>query len=241
MTFQEQILQGIPNQLPAIKPFESNINHAPKRKEILSSDEKKLALQNALRYFNPKHHQELLPEFKYELETFGRIYMYRFRPDYEMKARPISDYPGQSEQAKAIMLMIQNNLDYAVAQHPHELITYGGNGAVFQNWAQYLLTMQYLATMTNDQTLAMYSGHPMGLFPSHPEAPRVVVTNGMVIPNYSKPDDWEKMNALGVSQYGQMTAGSYMYIGPQGIVHGTTITVLNGFRKIKNHQKEGYL
>jgi urocanate hydratase len=187
MTFQEQILQGIPDQLPAIKPFESAINHAPKRKEILSNEEKKLALQNALRYFEPKHHAQLLPEFKQELETYGRIYMYRFRPEYEMKARPLSEYPGKSEQAKAIMLMIQNNLDYAVAQHPHELITYGGNGAVFQNWAQYLLTMQYLATMTNEQTLAMYSGHPMGLFPSHPEAPRVVVTNGMVIPNYSKP------------------------------------------------------
>lgn len=233
MTFQENILQGIPNVLPHKKPFDSSLNHAPKRKEILSEDEKKLALKNALRYFEAKHHAELLPEFESELANYGRIYMYRFRPDYEMKARPISEYPGKSEQAKAIMLMIQNNLDYAVAQHPHELITYGGNGAVFQNWAQYLLTMKYLAEMTEEQTLAMYSGHPMGLFPSHKEAPRVVVTNGMVIPNYSKPDDWEKMNALGVSQYGQMTAGSYMYIGPQGIVHGTTITVLNGFRKIK--------
>ncbi len=232
MTFQEQIRLGIPTQLPPKKPYDSTINHAPKRKDILSSDEKKLALKNALRYFEPKFHADLLPEFKEELESYGRIYMYRFRPDYEMKARPIEDYPGKSEQAKAIMLMIQNNLDYAVAQHPHELITYGGNGAVFQNWAQYLLTMKYLAQMTDEQTLTMYSGHPMGLFPSHKEAPRVVVTNGMVIPNYSKPDDWEKMNALGVSQYGQMTAGSYMYIGPQGIVHGTTITVLNAFRKI---------
>jgi urocanate hydratase len=239
MTFQEQILQGIPQILPQPKPYESAINHAPKRKEILSDDEKKLALKNALRYFESHHHAELLPEFRTELETYGRIYMYRFRPDYEIKARPISDYPGKSEQAKAIMLMIQNNLDYAVAQHPHELITYGGNGAVFQNWAQYLLTMQYLSEMTDEQTLSMYSGHPMGLFPSHKEAPRVVVTNGMVIPNYSSADDLEKMNALGVSQYGQMTAGSYMYIGPQGIVHGTTITVLNGFRKIKKSPKGG--
>ena len=239
MTFQEQILQGIPSVLPKPKPYEVEINHAPKRKEILSEEEKKLALKNALRYFEPKHHSELLPEFKAELETYGRIYMYRLRPNYKMYARPISEYPGKSEQAKAIMLMIQNNLDYAVAQHPHELITYGGNGAVFQNWAQYLLTMKYLAEMTDEQTLAMYSGHPLGLFPSHKEAPRVVVTNGMVIPNYSKPDDWEKMNALGVSQYGQMTAGSYMYIGPQGIVHGTTITVLNGFRKIKKSPKGG--
>jgi urocanate hydratase len=239
MTFQEQIQQGIPTLLPEPKPYESTINHAPKRKEILSIDEKKLALRNALRYFEPKHHAELITEFSNELETYGRIYMYRFRPDYKMYARPINEYPGKSEQAKAIMLMIQNNLDYAVAQHPHELITYGGNGAVFQNWAQYLLTMQYLSEMTNEQTLTMYSGHPMGLFPSHSEAPRVVVTNGMVIPNYSKPDDWEKMNALGVSQYGQMTAGSYMYIGPQGIVHGTTITVLNGFRKIKKSPTGG--
>ena len=239
MTFQEQILQGIPTVLPQPKPYEAEINHAPKRKEILSDDEKKLALRNALRYFEPKHHAELIPEFKAELETYGRIYMYRLRPDYKMYARPISEYPGKCEQAKAIMLMIQNNLDYAVAQHPHELITYGGNGAVFSNWAQYLLTMKYLAEMTEEQTLAMYSGHPMGLFPSHKDAPRVVVTNGMVIPNYSKPDDWEKMNALGVSQYGQMTAGSYMYIGPQGIVHGTTITVLNGFRKIKKSPKGG--
>jgi urocanate hydratase len=237
--FKKAIITGIPSELPSPKPYDPNINHAPKRKEILNEEEKKLALRNALRYFEPKHHPTLLPEFKVELEKFGRIYMYRFRPDYKMYARPISEYPGKSEQAKAIMLMIQNNLDYAVAQHPHELITYGGNGAVFQNWAQYLLTMQYLAEMTNEQTLVMYSGHPMGLFPSHKEAPRVVVTNGMVIPNYSKPDDWEKMNALGVSQYGQMTAGSYMYIGPQGIVHGTTITVLNGFRKIKKSPKGG--
>lgn len=239
MTFQEQIQQGIPTELPQLKPYEPQINHAPKRKEILNEEEKKLALRNALRYFEPKSHAELLPEFKEELEKYGRIYMYRFRPDYEMKARPISEYPGKSEQAKAIMLMIQNNLDYAVAQHPHELITYGGNGAVFSNWAQYLLTMKYLSEMTDQQTLVMYSGHPMGLFPSHKEAPRVVVTNGMVIPNYSKPDDWEKFNALGVSQYGQMTAGSYMYIGPQGIVHGTTITVLNAFRKINKSPKGG--
>jgi urocanate hydratase len=239
MTFQEQIQQGIPSILPQPKAYEANINHAPKRKEILSDDEKKLALRNALRYFEPQHHAELIPEFRNELETYGRIYMYRLRPDYKMYARPISEYPGKSEQAKAIMLMIQNNLDYAVAQHPHELITYGGNGAVFSNWAQYLLTMKYLSEMTDEQTLTMYSGHPMGLFPSHKEAPRVVVTNGMVIPNYSQPDDWEKMNALGVSQYGQMTAGSYMYIGPQGIVHGTTITVLNGFRKIKRSPKGG--
>ncbi len=240
MTFKEQIQQGIPTTLPAPKPYEPNINHAPKRKEILSPDEKKLALQNALRYFDKKDHAVLAPEFLDELNTYGRIYMYRLRPDYEMKARPISEYPGKSEQAKAIMLMIQNNLDYAVAQHPHELITYGGNGAVFQNWAQYLLTMQYLSEMTEEQTLVMYSGHPMGLYPSHKDAPRVVVTNGMMIPNYSKPDDWEKFNALGVTQYGQMTAGSYMYIGPQGIVHGTTITVLNGFRKIKTNP-EGHL
>lgn len=233
MTFQEQIKQGIPSILPPKATYDLAINHAPKRKEILSAEEKKLALKNALRYFEAKHHAELIVEFSEELETYGRIYMYRLRPDYRMYARPIDEYPGKSIQAKAIMHMIQNNLDYAVAQHPHELITYGGNGAVFQNWAQYLLTMQYLSEMTDEQTLTMYSGHPMGLFPSHKEAPRVVVTNGMVIPNYSKPDDWEKMNALGVSQYGQMTAGSYMYIGPQGIVHGTTITVLNGFRKIK--------
>ncbi|MEN2415306.1 urocanate hydratase [Flavobacterium mesophilum] len=235
MTFKEQIQQGIPSILPPKAIYDPAINHAPKRKEILSAEEKKLALKNALRYFESKHHAELIQEFSEELETYGRIYMYRFRPDYRMYARPIEEYPGKSLQAKAIMHMIQNNLDYAVAQHPHELITYGGNGAVFQNWAQYLLTMQYLSEMTDEQTLTMYSGHPMGLFPSHSEAPRVVVTNGMVIPNYSKPDDWEKMNALGVSQYGQMTAGSYMYIGPQGIVHGTTITVLNGFRKIKQN------
>jgi len=233
MTFKEQIQQGIPSILPQKKEYDLAINHAPKRKEILSAAEKKLALKNALRYFEAQHHAELIQEFSEELEKYGRIYMYRLRPDYRMYARPIDEYPGKSLQAKAIMHMIQNNLDYAVAQHPHELITYGGNGAVFQNWAQYLLTMQYLSEMTDEQTLTMYSGHPMGLFPSHAEAPRVVVTNGMVIPNYSKPDDWEKMNALGVSQYGQMTAGSYMYIGPQGIVHGTTITVLNGFRKIK--------
>ena len=239
MTFQENIQQGIPTQLPQPKPYETNINHAPKRKEILTEEEKKLALKNALRYFESHFHAELLPEFKEELETYGRIYMYRFRPDYEMKARPISEYPGKSEQAKAIMLMIQNNLDYAVAQHPHELITYGGNGGVFSNWAQYLLTMKYLSEMTDEQTLTMYSGHPMGLFPSHKDAPRVVVTNGMMIPNYSKPDDWEKFNALGVTQYGQMTAGSYMYIGPQGIVHGTTITVLNAFRKISKDPKGG--
>ena len=239
MTFQQQIQLGIPNELPSIKPYDSQINHAPKRKDILTEEEKKLALKNALRYFDPKFHAVLLPEFKQELEKYGRIYMYRFRPDYEMKARNIDDYPGKSQQAKSIMLMIQNNLDYAVAQHPHELITYGGNGAVFQNWAQYLLTMKYLSEMTDDQTLTMYSGHPMGLFPSHKEAPRVVVTNGMVIPNYSKSDDWEKFNALGVSQYGQMTAGSYMYIGPQGIVHGTTITVLNAFRKIKKEPRGG--
>jgi urocanate hydratase len=237
MTFKEQIQQGIPAILPNKIRYDLEMNHAPKRKYILSADEKKLALRNALRYFDKKHHAELLLEFVDELEKYGRIYMYRFRPTYRMYARAIAEYPGKSEQAKAIMLMIQNNLDYAVAQHPHELITYGGNGAVFQNWAQYILTMKYLSEMTNKQTLTMYSGHPMGLFPSNKNAPRVVVTNGMVIPNYSKPDDWEKMNALGVSQYGQMTAGSYMYIGPQGIVHGTTITVLNGFRKIKKSPK----
>lgn len=235
MTFQEQIQEGIPSVLPQPKPYDPAINHAPKRKDILTAEEKKLALRNALRYFDAQHHQELIKEFTYELETYGRIYMYRLRPDYRMYARPISEYPGKSEQAKAIMLMIQNNLDYAVAQHPHELITYGGNGAVFQNWAQYRLTMKYLSEMTDKQTLVMYSGHPMGLFPSHKEAPRVVVTNGMMIPNYSKPDDWEKFNALGVTQYGQMTAGSYMYIGPQGIVHGTTITVMNGGRKISKN------
>ena len=237
MTFKELIQQGIPSKLPDKRDYESSINHAPKRKDILSKDEKELALRNALRYFDAKHHSVLLPEFAEELETYGRIYMYRFRPTYSMHARSISEYPGKCEQAKAIMLMIQNNLDYAVAQHPHELITYGGNGAVFQNWAQYLLTMKYLSEMTSKQTLSMYSGHPMGLFPSSKNSPRVVVTNGLTIPNYSQSDDLEKMNALGVSQYGQMTAGSYMYIGPQGIVHGTTITVLNGFRKIGKSPK----
>ena len=232
MTFKEKIEEGIPDVLPVQRAYENSVNHAPRRKEILSEPERELALRNALRYFDVKHHELLLPEFAEELKTYGRIYMYRFRPNYEIYARPISEYPGKCEQAKSIMLMIQNNLDPAVAQHPHELITYGGNGAVFQNWAQYLLTMKYLSEMTEKQTLAMYSGHPMGLFPSAKNAPRVVVTNGMTIPNYSGTDDLEKMNALGVSQYGQMTAGSYMYIGPQGIVHGTTITVLNAFRKI---------
>ncbi|MBR7068248.1 MAG: urocanate hydratase [Bacteroidales bacterium] len=229
--FQQQILQGIPEAIPAAKPWDSNVNHAPKRKQILTADEKRLALRNALRYFDPKHHAALAPEFAQELEQFGRIYMYRYRPDYEIHARTIADFPHRSVQAAAIMLMLSNNLDKAVAQHPHELITYGGNGAVFQNWAQYLLTMQYLANMTDEQTLVLYSGHPLGLFPSHREAPRVVVTNGMVIPNYSSKDHWERFNALGVSQYGQMTAGSFMYIGPQGIVHGTTITVMNAGRK----------
>ncbi len=229
--FQKEILAGIPDVLPPLKPYDKSVNHAPKRKDILTDDEKRLALRNALRYFDPKFHKQLIPEFLDELKTYGRIYMYRLRPDYDMHARHIDEYPYESRKAAAIMLMINNNLDKAVAQHPHELITYGGNGAVFQNWAQYRLTMRYLATMTDEQTLVMYSGHPLGLFPSHPRAPRVVVTNGMVIPNYSKPDDWEKFNALGVSQYGQMTAGSYMYIGPQGIVHGTTITVLNAARK----------
>ncbi len=228
--FKQTILQGIPETLPAEKPFDKTINHAPKRKDILNAKEKKLALKNALRYFSSALHAKLAPEFLNELTTFGRIYMYRYRPDYPMYARPIGEYPAQSEQAASIMLMIQNNLNPEVAQHPHELITYGGNGAVFQNWAQYLLTMKYLAEMTDNQTLVMYSGHPMGLFPSHPDAPRVVVTNGMVIPNYSSRDDYERMNALGVSQYGQMTAGSYMYIGPQGIVHGTTITLMNAAR-----------
>ncbi|SOS54589.1 Urocanate hydratase [Tenacibaculum finnmarkense] len=237
MSFKKQIKQGIPNELPEMPVYDSSINRAPKRKDILTSEEKKLALKNALRYFDAKHHAVLLPEFAKELEDYGRIYMYRFRPTYKMKARDIKEYPGKCSQAKAIMLMIQNNLDYAVAQHPHELITYGGNGGVFSNWAQYLLTMKYLSEMTDTQTLTMYSGHPMGLFPSHKDAPRVVVTNGMMIPNYSKPDDLEKFNALGVTQYGQMTAGSYMYIGPQGIVHGTTITVLNAFRKIKKSPK----
>ncbi|ERJ80544.1 urocanate hydratase [Prevotella disiens JCM 6334 = ATCC 29426] len=230
--FIADIRAGIPDTLPEVQAYDPNINHAPKRKEILTDEEKKLALRNALRYFPKKFHATLAPEFAKELETYGRIYMYRFRPTYEMYARPIDEYPHNSQQAAAIMMMIQNNLDKAVAQHPHELITYGGNGAVFQNWAQYRLVMKYLSEMTDEQTLVMYSGHPLGLFPSHKNAPRVVVTNGMVIPNYSKPDDWERFNALGVSQYGQMTAGSYMYIGPQGIVHGTTITVLNAARKV---------
>ena len=230
--FQEEILAGIPqDRLPEPKPYDKTINHAPKRKDILTAEEKVLALKNALRYFPAKFHAELAPEFAKELKDYGRIYMYRFRPSYDMYARPIDEYPCRSRQAAAIMAMIQNNLDPRVAQHPHELIVYGGNGAIFQNWAQYRLTMKYLSEMTDEQTLVMYSGHPLGLFPSHPNAPRVVVTNGMVIPNYSKPDDWERLNALGVSQYGQMTAGSYMYIGPQGIVHGTTITVLNACRK----------
>ena len=229
--FAAEIRAGIPGVLPEPKPYDKEINHAPRRKEILSEDEKKLALRNALRYFPAKFHKELAPEFAKELHDYGRIYMYRFRPSYDIYARPIDEYPHKSKQAAAIMLMIQNNLDPAVAQHPHELIIYGGNGAIFQNWAQYRLVMKYLSEMTDEQTLVMYSGHPLGLFPSHKNAPRVVVTNGMVIPNYSKPDDWERLNALGVSQYGQMTAGSYMYIGPQGIVHGTTITVLNAARK----------
>ena len=229
--FQNDIRAGIPDRLPAAKPYDKQINHAPKRKDILSDEEKTLALKNALRYFPVRHHAVLAKEFAEELRRYGRIYMYRLRPDYEMHARPIGEYPARCRQAAAVMLMIQNNLDPRVAQHPHELITYGGNGAVFQNWAQYRLAMQYLSEMTENQTLVMYSGHPLGLFPSHPDAPRVVVTNGMVIPNYSKPDDWERLNALGVSQYGQMTAGSYMYIGPQGIVHGTTITVMNAARK----------
>ena len=237
MDFKKQILLGIPEELPVKKEYDISVNHAPIRESVLTSEEKKLALRNALRYFDKKFHQELIPEFKSELDEYGRIYMYRFRPNYEIYARPIEDYPYKSKQAASIMLMIQNNLDKRVAQHPHELITYGGNGAVFQNWAQYLLTMKYLAEMTDDQTLVMYSGHPMGLFPSNINAPRVVVTNGMVIPNYSKKLDLEKFNALGVSQYGQMTAGSYMYIGPQGIVHGTTITVLNAFRKIKKEPR----
>lgn len=231
MTFSDEIRMGIPDFLPEPMPYDNNINHAPKRKEILTQEERQLALRNALRYF-PKHlHAQLASEFIDELNRYGRIYMYRYRPSYDMYARPIDEYPHRSEQAAAIMLMIQNNLNPEVAQHPHELIVYGGNGAIFQNWAQYRLTMKYLSEMTDEQTLVMYSGHPLGLFPSHKNAPRVVVTNGMVIPNYSKPDDWERMNALGVSQYGQMTAGSYMYIGPQGIVHGTTITVLNACRK----------
>jgi len=232
MIFKEQIIQGIPTALPLKKEYDNTVSHAPKRKDILSLADKKLAIRNALRYFPVAWHQELSRDFADELNTYGRIYMYRFKPDYELYARPIYEYPHKTMQAAGIMLMIQNNLDPAVAQHPDELITYGGNGGVFQNWAQYLLTMQYLASMTEEQTLHIYSGHPMGLFPSSKEAPRVVVTNGMMIPNYSKPDDWEKFNALGVTQYGQMTAGSYMYIGPQGIVHGTTITIMNAFRKV---------
>jgi urocanate hydratase len=232
MNFKEEIMQGIPSQLPQAKAYPANANRAPKRKDILLPDEKQLALRNALRYFPKEWHQELATEFAQELKDFGRIYMYRFKPSYALKARSVSDYPAKCTQAAAIMLMVENNLDPAVAQHPEELITYGGNGAVFQNWAQYLLSMKYLSEMENDQTLHLYSGHPMGLFPSSKEAPRVVVTNGMMIPNYSKPDDWEKFNALGVTQYGQMTAGSFMYIGPQGIVHGTTITVMNAFRKV---------
>tara|TARA_Y200000002_G_scaffold193598_1_gene159946 strand:+ start:2613 stop:4616 length:2004 start_codon:yes stop_codon:yes gene_type:complete len=239
--FKDSISAGIPNEIPQKKKYDLSINHAPKRKDILSADEKKLALKNALRYFPKGQHTFLAEEFAHELNKYGRIYMYRYRPDYEMKARSIENYPGKSLQAKAIMLMIQNNLDYAVAQHPHELITYGGNGGVFQNWAQYLLCMQYLSEMTDEQTLVMYSGHPMGLFPSNKNAPRVVVTNGMMIPNYSKADDWEKFNALGVTQYGQMTAGSYMYIGPQGIVHGTTITILNAGRKLSDDGLAGKL
>ncbi len=229
--FKKAVAEGIPAEIPAAKPYDTSVNHAPRRKKILTPPEERLALKNALRYFPPEQHATLAPEFLNELHTYGRIYMYRYRPDYEMYARPIEEYPARSRQAAAIMLMIQNNLDKRVAQHPHELITYGGNGAVFQNWAQYRLAMKYLSEMTDEQTLVMYSGHPLGLFPSHKDAPRVIVTNGMVIPNYSKPDDWERLNALGVSQYGQMTAGSYMYIGPQGIVHGTTITVLNAGRK----------
>lgn len=241
MTFKEQILQGIPDELPNPKAYDPEINHAPKRKDILSKEEKKLAIENALRYFPAKHHEILAKEFAQELNDYGRIYMYRFRPDYEIKSKHLEEFPHRSKQAAGIMLMLSNNLDYAVAQHPHELITYGGNGAVFQNWAQYLLCMKYLAEMTDEQTLVLYSGHPMGLFPSHKDAPRVVVTNGMMIPNYSKPDDWERFNALGVTQYGQMTAGSFMYIGPQGIVHGTTITVLNAGRKISKDGLGGKL
>jgi urocanate hydratase len=238
ISFADEIQQGIPTVLSAAKAWDPAVNHAPKRKEILSPQEKKLALRNALRYFPKAQHAELAPEFAQELATYGRIYMYRFMPEHPIYARPISEYPGKSQQARSIMLMIQNNLDHRVAQHPHELITYGGNGAVFQNWVQYRLVMKYLSEMTDEQTLVMYSGHPLGLFPSHTNAPRVVVTNGMVIPNYSKPDDWERFNALGVSQYGQMTAGSYMYIGPQGIVHGTTITVLNALRRIAKNRED---
>ena len=237
--FQADIRRGIPTELPDPMPYDTKVNHAPKRKDILNAEDKRLALRNALRYFPKEQHQVLAPEFAEELKRYGRIYMYRFRPRYAMHARPVNEYPHRSEQAAAIMLMIQNNLDPRVAQHPHELIIYGGNGAIFQNWAQYRLTMKYLSEMTDEQTLVMYSGHPLGLFPSHRDAPRVVVTNGMVIPNYSKPDDWERFNALGVSQYGQMTAGSYMYIGPQGIVHGTTITVLNAARRVmKDRQRK---
>ncbi|MBL6963865.1 MAG: urocanate hydratase [Bacteroidetes bacterium] len=239
--FQQAILSGIPDKLPQHPGLDDDVSHAPKRPDYLTTTEKKLAVSNALRYFSVGHHKTLAKEFAKELKNYGRIYMHRFRPAYEMKARPIDDYPAKTKQAAAIMLMIQNNLDHAVAQHPNELITYGGNGAVFQNWAQYLLTMKYLAEMTDEQTLAMYSGHPMGLFPSHKDAPRMVVTNGMVVPNYSKPEHWHKFNALGVSQYGQMTAGSYMYIGPQGIVHGTTITVLNSCRKIDDKGTNGKL
>ena len=238
ISFQEEIRQGIPSQLPPKKDYDESINHAPKRKQILSPDEKKLALKNALRYFPKEQHKELIGEFLEELDLYGRIYMYRYRPENEIYARPIEEYPGKCEQAKAIMLMIQNNLHHDVAQHPHELITYGGNGSVFQNWIQYRLTMKYLSEMTDEQTLVMNSGHPQGLFPSHKNAPRVVVSNGMVIPNYSSQDHWEKFNALGVTQYGQMTAGSYMYIGPQGIVHGTTITVLNAIRKIAKNRDD---
>ncbi|MBP1674393.1 MAG: urocanate hydratase, partial [Bacteroidetes bacterium] len=229
---KRMISEGIPEKLPDPKPYDQSLNHAPKRKDILSAEEKKLAIKNALRYFPVHFHEILAREFALELHDTGRIYMYRFRPEYEIKARHIDDFPHRSRHAAAIMLMISNNLDREVAQHPHELITYGGNGAVFQNWAQYLLTMKYLSEMTDDQTLVVYSGHPLGLFPSHKDSPRLVVTNGMVIPNYSSQDHWEKFNALGVSQYGQMTAGSYMYIGPQGIVHGTTITILNACRKL---------
>lgn len=237
--FREQILQGIPSELPAVRAFDESVDHAPRRKDVLSVDEKKLAVRNALRYFEPRHHEVLAREFYEELLRFGRIYMYRFRPHYPMSARPVNQYPARCLKAAAIMMMIQNNLDPAVAQHPHELITYGGNGAVFQNWAQYLLTMQYLAQMEENQTLAVYSGHPLGLFPSDEHAPRVVVTNGMMVPNYSAQEDWERYNALGVTQYGQMTAGSYMYIGPQGIVHGTTITLLNARRKISGQKDSG--
>lgn len=239
--FKKAILEGIPSEIPAAKPYDEKVSHAPIRKDILNKNEKKLALQNALRYFPKAQHTELAPEFAEELKKYGRIYMYRYRPDYDMYARPITEYPAKSQQAASIMLMIQNNLDPAVAQHPHELITYGGNGGVFQNWAQYRLCMKYLAEMTDEQTLVMYSGHPMGLFPSHADAPRMVVTNGMVIPNYSSADDWEKMNAMGVSQFGQMTAGSYMYIGPQGIVHGTMITIANAARKWLDGEVAGKL